>query len=91
MERLLIKETLSGKEVAETLEGAGVIPFPDAYVEGFTWGQDGGLRYPGMPTQASNASCLSANMLLLICQVTGIGEHSQACGGCCILRASDLH
>ena len=52
VERLLVKETLSGKEVAETLEGAGVHHFPDAYVEGFLWGEDGGLRYPGMPTQA---------------------------------------
>ena len=51
VERLLVKETLSGAEVRETLEGAGVIPFPDPYVEGFTWGEDGGLRYPGMPTQ----------------------------------------
>ena len=52
VERLLVKETLSGKEVAETLEGAGVHHFPDPYVEGFLWGDDGGLRYPGMPTQA---------------------------------------
>ncbi len=52
VERLLVKETLSGKEVAETLEGAGVHHFPDPYVEGFLWGEDGGLRYPGMPTKA---------------------------------------
>ena len=55
VERLLVKETLSGKEVAETLEGAGVHHFPDPYVEGFLWGEDGGLRYPGMPTQASRS------------------------------------
>ena len=52
VERLLVKETLSGKEVAETLEGAGVHHFPDSYVEGFLWGEDGRLRYPGMPSQA---------------------------------------
>lgn len=52
VERLLVKETLSGQEVAETLNGAGAIPFPDPYLEGFQWGADGGLRYPGMPTQA---------------------------------------
>ena len=51
VERLLVKETLSGKEVVETLEGAGVHHFPDPYVEGFLWGEDGGLQYPGMPPQ----------------------------------------
>lgn len=59
VERLLVKETLSGKEVAETLEGAGVHHFPDSYVEGFLWGEDGGLRYPGMPTQACPCHCQS--------------------------------
>ena len=53
VERLLVKETLSGAEVTEVLEGAGVIPFPDPYVEGFQWSPEGGLVYPGMPTQAS--------------------------------------
>ena len=48
-----MKETLSGAEVTEVLEGAGVIPFPDPYVEGFQWSPEGGLVYPGMPTQAS--------------------------------------
>lgn len=54
VERLLVKETLSGTEVTEVLEGAGVIPFPDPYVEGFQWSPEGGLVYPGMPTQASS-------------------------------------
>lgn len=49
VERLLVKETMSGKEVAETLEAAGVFKFPDAFVEGFAWGPNGGLVYPGMP------------------------------------------
>ena len=48
-----MKETLSGKEVVETLEGAGVHHFPDPYVEGFLWGEDGGLQYPGMPPQGT--------------------------------------
>ena len=51
VERLLVKETLSGKEVIETLEGAGVVRFPDPYVEGFLWAEDGGLVYPGMPSK----------------------------------------
>jgi hypothetical protein len=55
VEKLMLKETLSGKEVRETLEGAGVIKFPDPYVEGFGWGEDGMLNYPGMPTKACTA------------------------------------
>lgn len=51
VERLLVKETMSGKEVEETLEAAGVVKFPDPYVEGFAWGKDGGLVYPGMPSE----------------------------------------
>ena len=51
VERLLVKETLPGKEVAETLEAAGVIRFPDPFVEGFGWAQGGGLVYPGMPSE----------------------------------------
>ncbi|BDA40994.1 ATP-dependent zinc metalloprotease FTSH, chloroplastic [Coccomyxa sp. Obi] len=54
VERLLVKETLSGKEVAETLEDAGVVKFPDAFVEGFAWGPNGGLVYPGMPEEAAS-------------------------------------
>ena len=70
VERLLVKETLSGAEVRETLEGAGVIPFPDPYVEGFTWGEDGGLRYPGMPTQVHGTLYLTrcAGLDLTCCQ-----------------------
>ena len=51
IERLLVKETLSGKEVTETLEGAGVIKFPDSYLAGFGWAPSGGLVYPGMPEE----------------------------------------
>ena len=53
VERLLVKETMSGKEVAETLEAAGVVRFPDPYVEGFAWAGNGGLVYPGMPSEVS--------------------------------------
>ncbi len=72
VERLLVKETLSGAEVRETLEGAGVIPFPDPYVEGFTWGEDGGLQYPGMPTQVPDTLNLMtcAGLDLTCCQAS---------------------
>ena len=55
VDRLLIKETMSGKEVTETLEGAGLIRFPDPYVAGFGWSPGGGLVYPGMSDEVGAA------------------------------------
>ena len=48
VDRLLVKETLTGREVIETLDAAGLIRFPDPYVAGFGWSPGGGLLYPGM-------------------------------------------
>lgn len=51
VDRLLRDSTLTGEEVAEVLNGAGLVPFPDPYVEGFTWDDNGRLIYPGMEEQ----------------------------------------
>ena len=51
VDRLLRDSTLSGEEVAEVLDGAGLVPFPDPFVEGFTWDENGRLVYPGMEEQ----------------------------------------
>lgn len=65
VERLLVKDTLSGKEVAETLENAGVIKFPDPYVEGFAWDPSGSLIYPGMPEEVRALSSSASQNLSL--------------------------
>ncbi len=60
VERLLRDTTLSGEQVADLLNDAGVIPFPDPFVEGFKWDDKGRLVYPGMPDEvcsAASASC----------------------------------
>lgn len=57
VERLLVKETMSGKDVEETLEAAGVVKFPDPFLKGFGWGSDGGLFYPGMPSKVGLIAC----------------------------------
>ena len=46
--RLLRDSTLSGEQVAEVLNGAGLVPFPDPFVEGFQWDENGRLVYPGI-------------------------------------------
>lgn len=51
VDRLLRDTTLSGDQVAEVLNGAGLIPFPDPFVEGFKWDDNGRLIYPGMPDE----------------------------------------
>ena len=33
------------------LDGAGLVPFPDPFVEGFTWDENGRLVYPGIEDQ----------------------------------------
>ena len=48
MTRLLRDSTLTGEQVAEVLDGAGLVPFPDPYVEGFQWDENGRLVYPGI-------------------------------------------
>ncbi len=60
VERLLRDTTLSGEQVADLLNDAGVIPFPDPFVEGFKWDDNGRLVYPGMPDEVcitAGASC----------------------------------
>ncbi len=59
VDRLLRDTTLSGDQVAEVLDGAGLIPFPDPFVEGFKWDDTGRLVYPGMPEEVSSASVIS--------------------------------
>ena len=51
VDRLINDSTLTGEQVGQTLEGAGLRYFPDPFVDGFTWGQDGSLVYPGMAEQ----------------------------------------
>ena len=67
VERLLVKETLPGKEVIETLEAAGVVHFPDPFVEGFGWARGGGLLYPGMPAEVCTLSGPSGSGRLCRC------------------------
>ena len=64
VDRLLRDTTLSGEQVAEVLDGAGVIPFPDPFVEGFKWDEEGRLVYPGMEEEVCTA---------------GFWEHLHAC------------
>ena len=68
VERLLRDTTLSGEQVSEVLEGAGLVPFPDPYVEGFHWDDHGRLIYPGMPDQqvCCPSDCSHLQVLQLI-------------------------
>jgi cell division protease FtsH len=68
--RLLVKETMTGKEVIETLEGAGLVRFPDPYVAGFGWSPGGGLVYPGMSEEVPH-SFLSAALLIIQPSLSG--------------------
>ncbi|KAK9821723.1 hypothetical protein WJX81_004862 [Elliptochloris bilobata] len=52
IDRLLVKETLTGNEVREIAQEAGLKPFPDPYVEGFKFDDEGQVVYPGMQVQA---------------------------------------
>ena len=54
VDRLINDSTLTGEQVGQTLEGAGLRYFPDPFVDGFTWGQDGTLIYPGQAEQVCN-------------------------------------
>ena len=51
VDRLLRDSTLTGEQVAEVLDGEGLVPFPDPFVEGFAWDEEGRLIYPGMEDQ----------------------------------------
>lgn len=51
VDRLLRDSTLTGEQVAQVLKGAGLVPFPDPFVEGFAWDAQGRLVYPGMEDQ----------------------------------------
>lgn len=68
VDRLLRDSTLTGEQVAEVLNGAGLVPFPDPFVEGFTWDENGRLVYPGMEDQVllffSSPSGVHASLLL---------------------------
>lgn len=46
MEKLVEKESLNGDEVREVLEENKVIYFPDPFLEGFGYDEDGYLSYP---------------------------------------------
>lgn len=68
VDRLLHVSTLTGEEVAEVLDGAGLVPFPDPFVEGFTWDENGRLVYPGIEDQVlllfSSPTRVHASLLL---------------------------
>lgn len=68
VDRLVESSTLTGEQVGQTLEGAGLRYFPDPFVDGFTWGQDGGLVYPGVPevrlTPTAYATCSYATFTI---------------------------
>ncbi|KAL0023671.1 hypothetical protein WJX77_011852 [Trebouxia sp. C0004] len=61
VERLLRDTTLSGEQVADLLNEADVIPFPDPFVEGFKWDDNGRLVYPGMPDEDEEEDEVSAD------------------------------
>jgi len=63
VERLLRDTTLSGEQVADVLNEAGVIPFPDPFVEGFKWDDNGRLVYPGMPDEVCRDAAASCESL----------------------------
>ena len=46
-EKLEAAESLTGGEVASLLEGAGVEKYQTQFVDGFNWGEDGSLVWPG--------------------------------------------
>ncbi|KAK9813430.1 hypothetical protein WJX73_008508 [Symbiochloris irregularis] len=48
VETLLERDTLTGAQVAEILEQNDAFGFPDPYVEGFGWSEDGELVAPGL-------------------------------------------
>ncbi|KAK9810298.1 hypothetical protein WJX72_008286 [[Myrmecia] bisecta] len=45
---LLERQTMTGDELARFLEDNGVVHFPDPFVEGFEWDENGRLVFPGM-------------------------------------------
>ena len=47
VEALLDKGSLTGAEVREAMAAAGSQPFKKPYLEGFGWGRDHHLTYPG--------------------------------------------
>lgn len=52
-DKLLAVESMTGAELAEMLESKGVKKFQAPYVDGFTWGPDGKLIWPGGPEPAA--------------------------------------
>ena len=49
VEALVSKETLTGKEVQDILEANDVVRYPDPFVDGFGWDNEGSLFFPGSP------------------------------------------
>lgn len=50
-----------GKEVAHILETNGIVHFPDPYVLGFGWEDDGSLLYPFKDRAAATAAAAAAS------------------------------
>ena len=48
VELLLERDTLSGEEVRSVLAANNALAFPDPYVQGFGWDENGTLTFPGM-------------------------------------------
>ena len=47
VEALLDKGSLTGSQVRDIMAAAGTQPFQKPYLEGFGWGRDNHLTYPG--------------------------------------------
>lgn len=41
------EETISGERLLEIMEENDAVTFPDPFVEGFAYGPDGNMVYPG--------------------------------------------
>ena len=59
-EELAKVESLTGDEVAELLEGAGVKKFEVPFVEGFEWGADGSLVWPDRTDKPTTTTTTAA-------------------------------
>lgn len=55
------RESMTGEEVATLLDDAGVRRFEAPYVEGYEWGPDGSLVWPGRPDKPESSNGANGN------------------------------
>ena len=59
--RLVEKETLNGDEVREVLEENKVVYFPDPFLEGFGYDEDGYVSYPNRVKTVKSQSSMQSS------------------------------